>query len=147
MIPPGSPLLSPNAARPAFRHPAPACPLQPLTVESDNAFGEAQGDRLVVDIGGVGRAGEGQTDPGNHVTAKFRSHRGPFPTTSPFGPRTAEPVGSVNVSPDSSQRDAQTAPVKGTSPTAHIGTYALVGPTRSHRHRCDTYTLRVNQRR
>ena len=64
-----------------------------------------------------------QTDPGNHVTAKFRSHRGPFPTTSPFGPRTAEPVGSVNLSPDSSQRDGQTAPVKWTSPhrpSAHM---------------------------
>ena len=80
-------------------------PKESQMVESDNALGEAQGDRLVVDIGGVGRAGEGQTDPGNHVTAKFRSHRGPFPTTSPFGPRTAEPVGSVNVSPDRSQRD------------------------------------------
>lgn len=65
---------------------------------------------------GCGQSGEGQTDPGNQVTAKFRSHRGPFPTTNPFGPRTAEPVGSVNLSPDRSQRDGQTAPVKGTSP-------------------------------
>ncbi len=32
-----------------------------------------------------------QTDPGNHVTAKFRSHRGPFPTTSPNGPRPPNP--------------------------------------------------------
>jgi hypothetical protein len=126
MFPPGSPLPSTNEARPAFRHPAPACSLQPPTVESDSALGEAQGDRLVVDIGGVGRAGEGQTDPGNHVTAKFRSHRGPFPTTSPLGPRTTEPVGSVNLSPNSSQRDGQTAPVKGTS------------PHRAYRHTCAT---------
>ncbi len=37
MFPPGSPLPNPNEAQPAVRHPAPACSLQPLTVESDNA--------------------------------------------------------------------------------------------------------------
>ncbi len=37
MIPPGSPLPSRNEAQLPFRHPAPACSLQPLTVESDNA--------------------------------------------------------------------------------------------------------------
>ena len=65
MIPPGSPPPSPNRteARPAFRHPAPACPLQPPTIESDNALGEAQGDKLVVDIGGCGQSGGGANGP------------------------------------------------------------------------------------
>jgi hypothetical protein len=96
-----------------------------LMIKSDHALGEAQGDSLVVDIGCVGRVGDGQTDPGNHVTAKFRSHRGPLPTTNPLGPRTTEPVGSVNLSPDSRSGMAKPSRSKGLALTAHIGTYAL----------------------
>ena len=125
MIPPGSPLPSTNEARPAHTRLLPVrCNRQRSNPTTRSEKLKATGSWSI--LGGVGRAGEGQTDPGNHVTAKFRSHRGPFPTTNPLGPMTAEPVGSVNLSPDRSQRDGQTAPVKGTSP-AHIGAYALAG--------------------
>jgi hypothetical protein len=62
-VPSGSPLPRTNEARPAFRHPAPACPLQPPMVESDNALGEAQGDRLLVDIVVWAERGRGKRTP------------------------------------------------------------------------------------
>jgi hypothetical protein len=125
MIPLGSPLPSPNAARPAFRHPAPACSLQPPTVESDNALGEAQGDRLLVDIGGVGRAGKGKRTPaitsplsfdltGVRFQRRIRLARGP---PNPSALSTYHPTGRSGM--------AKPPRSKGLALTAHIGTYAL----------------------
>ena len=65
MIPPGSPCPAPTAPRHDPRSDTRLLPvsLQPPTVESDNALGEAQGDRLVVDRRVWAERGKGKRTP------------------------------------------------------------------------------------
>ena len=78
----------------------------------------AQAARVMVD-NRVWRGSGEQTDPGDHITAKFRSHRGPLPTTSPHASRTTEPVAPSNVSSAKSPRVHKAPWSKGLALTAH----------------------------
>ena len=112
-----------GAAR--VRHPAPACSLQPPTVKSDNALGEAQGDRLVVDILVWAERGRGKRTPaitsplsfdltGVRFQRRARLARGP-PNSSALS--TYHPTGRSGM--------AKPSRSKGLALTAHIGTCAL----------------------
>ncbi len=128
VFPPGSPCPAPTAPRhDAVRHPAPACSLQPLTVESDNALGEAQGDRLAVDIVVWAERGRGKRTPvitsplsfdltGVRFQRRARLARGP---PNPSALSTYHPTARSGM--------AKPPRSKGLALTAHIGTYALPG--------------------